>query len=513
MQRIASERLLMIGAVILPVVLLLNAALWLYDIRTLTQNDDRVIHSYRVISTLDNLLALVQDAESAQRGYILTGSQAYLEPYHEALPQVSGTALRLDTLTTDSPLQNDRVAVLIGHINQRLDIMDATLTLRDLQGIEVARDALLSGAGKREMDALRLVFATIRAEEDTRLRERVRSSAAAAERTRITLVIATLISLMLAGTVIFLLRRALQARRETELQLSTRRDELESLVSERTAALELANVELREEVATRTAAEERLRNFAAELGRSNRELEDFAFIASHDLQEPLRKIQAFGERLDRRYGDTIPEEGRDDLRRVQAASLRMRSLVNDLLSYARVARQGPNYGAVDLSGTIRETADELSRNLSEVDARVEVQELPTISADRALVKQVFHNLFSNAFKFRQEGVAPEIRIWLVEHTNEVVTVGFSDNGIGFDQKYADRIFGPFERLHPPGRYEGTGIGLAVCRRILERHGGHISVKSAPNEGATFYVTFPLSPTARPILDEPPKSPDDDTYGG
>jgi signal transduction histidine kinase len=235
---------------------------------------------------------------------------------------------------------------------------------------------------------------------------------------------------------------------------------------------------------------------AVELRRSNEELERFASIASHDLQEPLRKVQTFAEQLERREGDRLSDKGRDYLERMGSAARRMQALIDDLLAFSRISTGSVETQEVDLGELAREVVADLDAVIAETGATVELGSLPTVSADPLQMRQLLQNLVSNALKFRRQGVDPIVRIeGRVRGDTAELTV--SDNGIGFDQRYAGRIFRVFERLHGQSAYTGTGIGLALCRRIAERHRGTISAESTPGEGSTFTVTLPHGPHQGP----------------
>ncbi len=252
------------------------------------------------------------------------------------------------------------------------------------------------------------------------------------------------------------------------------------------------------DISDRKKAEAALRRQAAELARSNGELEQFAYVASHDLQEPLRKIQAFGDRLKTKFSNDLPNEGRDYLERMQNAANRMQALINDLLTLSRVATHTRPFVEVDLFETVRLVLSDLESRIEQLSGHVEVDPLPVITADRLQMSQLFQNLIGNALKFHKPGVPPHVtvRAALVRDPNgaaeDVCRISVEDNGIGFDEKYRDRIFQVFQRLHGRNEYEGTGIGLAICRKIVERHGGTIAAQSTPGEGSKFVVTLPLT---------------------
>ncbi|HYO68173.1 MAG TPA: ATP-binding protein [Archangium sp.] len=231
------------------------------------------------------------------------------------------------------------------------------------------------------------------------------------------------------------------------------------------------------------------------LEQSNQELENFASVASHDLQEPLRKIQTFSERLKVAYAQALGPEGRDQLERLNDAATRMRKLIDDLLSYSRVASKTHTFLPVDLTETARGVLGDLETVIEQSGATVTVGPLPSLEASPMQMRQLLQNLLSNALKFRREGVAPVISVQAAVHpASRQCELRVEDNGIGFDEKYLDRIFNVFQRLHGRGKYEGTGIGLAICRKIAERHGGSLGARSTPGQGSTFIVTLPLRQT-------------------
>ncbi len=246
------------------------------------------------------------------------------------------------------------------------------------------------------------------------------------------------------------------------------------------------------DITARKRAEESLERQAQELSRSNLELQQFAYVASHDLQEPLRKIQAFGDLLKTRYADTLSEQGRDYLTRMQNAAGRMQLLINDLLSLSRAGTRRQMFASVDLNNVTKAVLSDLEIRIEQLGATVNVGSLPTIEADAVQLTQLIQNLVGNALKFHKKNESPVVtvssKVLLEEGTCELT---IADNGIGFDEKYLDRIFQVFQRLHGRAEYEGTGVGLAVCRRIVERHGGTITAHSIQGEGAQFVVTLPI----------------------
>lgn len=251
------------------------------------------------------------------------------------------------------------------------------------------------------------------------------------------------------------------------------------------------------DITARKQVQHALERQAAELARSNGELEQFAYVASHDLQEPLRKILAFGDRLKTKCGDQLPEEGRDYLVRMQNAAARMQTLIHDLLALSRVATQPHPFGPVDLQDIVKHVLSDFESRIERVQGRVEIGVLPAIIADRLQMAQLFQNLIGNALKFQRPGEPPVVKIssGYVSNPEEALScrIEVEDNGIGFEEKHVDRIFQVFQRLHGRGEYEGSGIGLSICRKIAERHGGFITASGKPGIGAKFTVVLPLRP--------------------
>ena len=258
-----------------------------------------------------------------------------------------------------------------------------------------------------------------------------------------------------------------------------------------------------EDITDRRRAEAMLRRQARELARSNTDLQEFATIAAHDLQEPLRKIQFFGDQLKIERGEALGDEGRDYLERMRNAAKRMQRLISDLLALARIRTAERPFVPVDLADVVRNVVSDLQVQIEQVGARLHVGEFPTIEADPIQMRQLLQNLIDNALKFHRPDEAPVVKIH-----GELLSVPegrpsgnapvakscrviVEDSGVGFDEKYRDRIFAPFQRLGGHGQHAGTGIGLAICRKIVERHDGEICAKSTRGQGSTFIVTLPV----------------------
>src|SRR5450432_15308 len=256
------------------------------------------------------------------------------------------------------------------------------------------------------------------------------------------------------------------------------------------------------DIDARRRTEDRLRASTAALVHSNRELEEFASVASHDLQEPLRKVQAFVGCLRDEQSATLNAEGLDYLDRIQNAAKRMAVLVSDLLEISTLSSKGRPFVPVDLNFIVADVVSDLETRLAQTGGKVEVERLFIVATAPVQMRQLFQNLIGNALKFHRKDAAPVVHVSAAIVDNREITgrggegstcrVSVADNGIGFDEKYLDRVFTIFQRLHGRGEYEGTGIGLAICRKIVERHGGTITARSQLGQGATFIASLPMS---------------------
>lgn len=268
------------------------------------------------------------------------------------------------------------------------------------------------------------------------------------------------------------------------------------------------NRSLEMEIKERKASEEKVKHLnrqllenIASLEQANKDLDRFAFMASHDLQEPLRKIRMFSDRLALKYNDIMDEDGRTNIQRIHKAAERMQNLITDILTFSKISVDRPSFAQCDMNALIDEVLTDLEEEIKSKNGRVIVDKLPTLYVNASLMKPLFHNLIGNALKYSKKDTTPVVKITseissqLNGKTNHGVSpkycrIYIQDNGIGFDQKYAEEIFGMFKRLHHNSEFQGTGIGLALCKKIVEQHNGFISARSKINEGSTFIVSLP-----------------------
>jgi signal transduction histidine kinase len=280
------------------------------------------------------------------------------------------------------------------------------------------------------------------------------------------------------------------ARKQAEQALERHQHHLEELVEERTRSLEDANRQLLDEINERKRAEATLLAYALQLKASNQALDDFALVASHDLQEPLRKIHGFGSHLKTRHSRELDEEGQDYLNRMLAAADRMNSMLEGLLAYSRVSSQGKRFEQIDLRQVAEEVLIDLEIRIQQSHAQVDIGPLAVVEADPLQMRQVFQNLLGNALKFHRPGVSPHIRVTSARDAAGRIEIRVQDNGAGFDEAHLDLLFKPFHRLHRRSEYSGNGLGLAIVKKILDRHGGSITATSKVGQGSTFILTLP-----------------------
>ncbi len=287
------------------------------------------------------------------------------------------------------------------------------------------------------------------------------------------------------------------------LELVDAKTHLETKVSERTAELSCTNAKLKEEVAQRTAAEESLKNMNDKLAQSNRQLQEFTYIASHDLREPTRKITAFGQLLEESLSGKLDDDDQENLEFMIDGANRMQQMIEALLEYSRVTTKVVQFESVNVNEIMEQLRGiELAVMIEETKAVLSVPKmLPVVKGDPRQIRQLLQNLVSNAMKYQKKGTVPEITVIARRQNNGIVRFEVQDNGIGIKHEQSENVFVMFRRLHSRSEYEGTGIGLAVCRKIVERHAGQIGVDSVYGQGSIFWFTLPaLEDQSEPVTD-------------
>ena len=274
------------------------------------------------------------------------------------------------------------------------------------------------------------------------------------------------------------------------------------------------NKSLEVEISEHKVSEEKVKALNLELLKNidkleaaNKDLDRFAFMASHDLQEPLRKILTFSDRLNTRYADQLDDEGKRYISRIRSATERLQTLIKDIMTFAKISMEKSNFEKSDMNSLIEEVVTEMESVITEKNAEISIENLPSLYINPSLIRPLFYNLIHNALKYSKANVSPRIRIYCEQDPvfigasvngagNPYFRIYVEDNGIGFDQKYAEQIFEMFRRLHHHDEYEGTGIGLAFCKKIVEQHEGFISARSVPDQGSTFIISLPTQPSTK-----------------
>jgi signal transduction histidine kinase len=417
-----------------------------------------------VQNAIQRFLSALQDVETAYRGYVIAVDDSLLQPLATGRAAAAVQLQRLRALNQDNEETQDNLESLDALMKHLLTYADEIVALRKSNGFDVLQARIRKGEGQQIMEDIREQTASMLQAEAQMLAEHRQAAARKSRVTTYTAAAAVVVLLSVVGTFLWGVR-------------------------EQAAARTLITENLRQSEAS-------LKDLLQQLERSNRDLQDFAMVASHDLQEPLRKIQMFGDRLREDCASALPPQGLDYLRRMENAADRGQLLIQGLLAYSRVTTKAQPPEPVALGDVAREVISDLEASLTQTGGQVEVGTLPTLNADPLQMRQLLQNLIGNALKFHKPDVPPVIRIEAL-HTGEsdangadLWQISVADNGIGFEEKYLDRIFKIFQRLHERHVYEGAGMGLAICRRIVERHGGTITARSAPGQGATFIITMP-----------------------
>ncbi|MFB8280375.1 sensor histidine kinase [Nocardia colli] len=489
---------------VMGIVVVLGAAAGAQVITNTNNATDRVLnHTQPALLQATRLQNALINQETGIRGYALSGDRQFLEPYTTGIQDQARAADRIRTLVAGSP----ELLADLDDVQRAVDNWRANYA-RNIEAPPTAF-AATSTEGKALFDELRARFDTQNADlsaaiaADRRALEHARSL----RNWVLTLMVAVA---LLTGALLTALARRLVARPLSALasaslrvadgdfehhidiagpaDVATVADAVERM--RRRVVSELTSSRAQEAVLSQQKTELDIQ--AEELRRSNTELEQFAYVASHDLQEPLRKVASFCQLLDKRYGDQLDERGKQYIDFAVDGAKRMQVLINDLLTFSRVGRVIEATARVDLGETLNTAVDNLSSVIEETGARVELPaESPTVVGDATLLTMLWQNLIGNAIKFRAPERVPLVRVdCAVDAASGMWEFSVTDNGIGIATEFAEQVFVIFQRLHSREEYGGTGIGLAVCRKIVEYHGGKIWVDTAYTEGTRFRFTLP-----------------------
>jgi signal transduction histidine kinase len=436
------------------------------SLNNLVENEDWVSHTQDVLFNLEQVESKIKDAETGQRGYLLSQNPVFLDDYYGAYEKTHNNLDKLKDLLKDNVTQSMKLDTLLGLIELRYQTLDERLNIGTSPSDPVlANEKLLSG--KLAMDKIRSLIERMKAFERDLLAHRTSNATESAEATYL------LAGIFAALAVLIII-----------MSFSFTMNEFQQ----------------------RNAAELKLKDTIETLKVTNENLEQFAYVASHDLQEPLRKIRAFGDLLKSDFKDDLSPTAGDYIDRMQNAAVRMQVLINDLLNFSRASRNTGETESVVLRDMFKAVLSDLEISINESEAQIDLDVAGEIEmlGNKTQLNQLIQNLLSNAIKFRKKDVKPEIEISGIHINDEYKINGFNarpgynyykidikDNGIGFDEKYLDKIFTIFQRLHSKMEYKGTGIGLALCKKIVENHQGFITASSQPNIGTTFTIILPI----------------------
>ncbi len=432
------------------------------------ETSNQVNHSQQILRKLETILSSVKDAETGQRGYLLTGRESYLEPHNLAVQTMPQQIAALKTLTAAEPEQQQQLSLLEPLIAKKFAELQETIDLRKTTGFDAAAQVVLTNQGKELMDQIRTTIQQMQSQQSEQLQTWLKAKEAQANQLQLTFLGGILLTLFAFYLVYRAVQQETRERRQAEASYQQLNEELEARVQERTAELKEANVSL---------------------AYSNRELEQFAYVASHDLQEPLRAVNSYAQLIARKYQGNLDAKADKYIGYIMEGATRMQQLINDLLEFSRVGTRAKQLKPTACEAVLNQVLANLRIAIAEHQAVITHDPLPTVMGDEIQLIQLLQNLIGNAIKFRREE-PPQVHLSAQQGEREWI-FSVRDNGIGIETEYFERIFTIFQRLHSRVDYPGTGIGLAVCKKIVERHGGQIWVESESGVGTTFYFTIPV----------------------
>ena len=446
----ANERKTLVGFMASVVLLILVFTLATLAVRGYGSTNRWVAHSHEVVAELAGLGASLAEAESAWRGFIRSGDPAYLRERDAVLTRLDQHLQTAKQLTLDNALQQSRLQEMESTLEKRHEQINVLIALAQSQGLAAAqRDPISEDVHKATLQVSAQIN-QLEHEESKLLAKRRGADAAWANG-----LIAAFSTLLLTvvGVLVWL---SLRVRTETRAR------------ARHAEALDRLNLSLQ---------------------AANRELESFSYSVSHDLRSPLRAIDGYSLMLEEDYAPQLDETARRYIKTIRAGSQRMAALIDDLLTFSRLSRQSLNRQTVDMNTLVRRAVAEVLESQPEPKPAVNIAQLPSVPGDPALLRQVWTNLISNAVKYSAKSATPEVQIRAATEGRQV-RYEVQDNGVGFDMKYADKLFGVFQRLHSMDEYPGTGVGLAIVQRIINRHEGAVTAKGERGKGATFGFTLP-----------------------
>jgi len=446
---LAGFGLVFAGILVISVISYRNTAI-------VVQNNRLDTRSHELVQLLRSIEEALVAAENGHRRYLVTGDPSYLRAHYTIAERVPDYLRYIQTLIGSASEHSETMTHLEQLITQQLDNEADAIKRRLDLGPKAVRHLALSGAAKEELDNIHRLISSLESTEQRSVRGRALQSTSSTRNTIALLGLGALLQLVLLGSVYYLIHHDITARR-------------------------------------RVAAE--LRRQGELLQAANKELEAFSYSVSHDLRAPLRHIDGYAALLLKAAGESLNDKAGRYLQTISNSAKQMGQLIDDLLVFSRMGRQEMLHSTVNLNQLIKTVIHDLRLDLQGKTISWTIGVLPEVPGDPAMLRQVFTNLISNAVKFTATRPEPRIEIGAMQQTPGEITLYVRDNGVGFDMRYVNKLFGVFQRLHRNDEFEGTGIGLANVRRIIHRHGGRTWAEGALDHGATFYVSLPMKRTA------------------
>lgn len=428
-----------------------------------------LVHTVDVKHKTERLHSFIKDAERGQRGYLLTNENSYNKPYTKATNQLDDQIEELKAETAYNPAQQANIKKLDSLLYLKLDILERTIDAQKAGNEDTALNIVNTDRGQYLMREINTVIQNILQDQDTLFEERKQTQ-------QYTYYLAVALLIACLGYMILNLLRIRNQLRPLIEKLKNKNESLQQNIASKN-----------EEIRLRELQEAINKTLIDRLQDKNKELNQFAYIASHDLQEPLRTVDNFITIFEEDYGDKLDEEASTYFKFIYGATDRMKNLITGLLNYSRIGRSG-TIETIDLNTILHEIIIDFTSLLEESDAQIKLPKLPIVKGYEIEIKQLFSNLISNAIKFIPKDRKPSIEIKYSEDQN-YHTFEIHDNGIGIKPAHINKIFEMFTRLHSTSQYEGKGIGLSFCKKIVELHQGTINVDSILGEGSIFTFTF------------------------
>lgn len=430
--------------------LLIVSILSIASISTLNRNNKEVNHTHEVMTALDRLYIYMLDAETGARGYVITKEIRYLKPYYNSVKNIDASFRKLDSLTKQNSSQTERFNKLKELCRQKYALLDAGIKNNRNRNDAAIGTMIRQGTGIYVMDRIRSKIHEMKTQQNLIRLKKVRNTRLSEVSSYIIILFGNIIALTMALIAMYNINAELKQRQIIENELSNKNTSLNLL---------------------------------------NSELEAFSYTISHDLRSPLRAIDGFSQMLIEDYADKLDAEGNRIIDIIRNNTSKMGTLIDDLLQFSRLSRLSLSVYPLNMNDIVREVLEDIQQSNPEYKAQVDINNLYHCEGDKALLKQVWSNLLSNAFKYSSKKESPVIKIESVNEGNSIL-YSVTDNGAGFDQKYQNKLFGIFQRLHTGKDFEGNGVGLAIVQRIIHRHGGEVFAKSNLNMGASFGFRIP-----------------------